>query len=236
VKSAQAELAKLRPSIDAASNALKKLEGTASPKAVATTEAALKKAKDQSAKLAAAAVAANKKVPAEVAALKKSLAAQVAALDKSLVSYAKQETDAKSALQATRVQLANTQTTIGRLEVGEVFSKFYYARQDFEARKLDHLKATARLKDAQSAFQRVDSGVSGVSKALAKKEEEKRSLEAQLKKLQAQIDSVKAEADAANKAAAEVDKALKAKEKEMSTFEEELKKRKAIIGKKVATK
>ncbi|MBG89008.1 MAG: hypothetical protein CMO80_19190 [Verrucomicrobiales bacterium] len=236
VKSAQAELGKLRPTIDAVNTDLKKLQSAASAKVYADAQAALKSAKDSATKQAAVAAAANKKVPTEIAKLKKSLTDQVAALEKSMASYAKQETDAKAALANTRAQLGKATTAIARLDAGEAFAKFYHARQDFESRKIDHLKAEARLKDAQSAFQRVDSGLSGVAKALAKKEEEKKALEAQLKKLQSQIDSVKAEAEAATKAASEIGKALKDKENEMSTFEKEFKKRKATIGKKVAAK
>ena len=104
--------------------------------------------------------------------------------------------------------------------------------------QLEHLKANAQLEDAEASFTRVNSSMSGVATALAKKEEERKALAAQLKKLQADIAGVKGDFEAAKKKAEEVNKALKAKEQEMSTFEKEYKKRKGTVsadGKKVAS-
>ena len=241
LKVAKEKSAKAKGALASASPALAKLEATIASETKKQAEAKTASAKyqaDAKAK-AAALVAAKKKIPADIAAAKKSRDGKVAGLEKSLAAATKNEAAAKAAVDVAKAKLASAQQTVNRLNVGEVFAKFWHAKSAFEVHKLEHLKAAAQLDDAQSTFTRVNTTLSGVSKALQKKEQERLALAEQLKKLQSQINGVKGEFEAAKKKAEEVEKALKAKEKEMSTFEQEYKKRKGekpAPGKKVASK
>lgn len=237
LKSAKDKATKSRSALASSTSALAKLDATIAAETKKSADAKAASAKAQAdAKLKATALAvAKKKVPADIAAAKKSRDTKVAALDKSLAAAIKNEAAAKSVLSSTKSRLAVAQQTVNRLNVGEVFAKFWHAKSAFEVHKVEHQKAAAQLEEAQSTFTRVNSSLSGVSKALAKKEQERIALAEQLKKLQSQIDGVKGDFEAAKKKAEEVEKALKAKEKEMSTFEQEYKRRKGTSGKKVAS-
>jgi hypothetical protein len=240
LKSAQAKAAKARAVLNASNSVLAKLDPiiTAETKKIAVAKPAAAKAQATAKTTATALVAAKKKMPVAIAATKKSSAAKVAGLDKSLAATVKNEAAAKSALAVAKSNLALAQQTVNRLNVGEVFAKFWHAKSAFEVHKTEHLKAASQLEEAQSTFTRITGSLSGVSKSLEKKEAERKALAAQLKKLQAEIAGVKGDFEAAKKKADEVSNALKAKEKEMSTFEQEYKKRKGIkapAGKKVAS-
>ena len=236
LKAAKDKAAKSKSALASSTATLTKLDATiaAETKKSAEAKTASTKAQADAKAKAAALVAAKKSVPAGIAAAKKSSDGKVAALDKSLAAAVKNEAAAKAGLDASKANLALAQQTVTRLNVGEVFAKFWHAKSAFEVHKVEHMKAAAQLEEAQSTFTRINSSLSGVSKALEKKEQERIALAEQLKKLQSQINGVKGDFEAAKKKAADVEKALKAKEKEMSTFEQEYKKRKGTEGKKVA--
>ena len=239
-KSATAGAANAKSALATAESSLKKLVAliASETKKLAEAKAASTKAQADSKAKAAALASIKSKSPAAIAAAKKSSAAKVVSLEKAVVGAVAAESSAKSALALVKSKLSLAQQTVNRLNVGEVFAKFWHAKSAFEVHQIEHLKASAQLEDAQSSFTRINSSLSGVSKALAKKEEERKSLAAQLQKLQSEIAGVKGDFDAAKKKADEVTKALKAKEQEMSTFEQEYKKRKGTTsadGKKVAS-
>ncbi|MGB0580305.1 MAG: c-type cytochrome domain-containing protein, partial [Limisphaerales bacterium] len=233
LKTAKDKATKSKSALASSTAALTKLDATivAETKKSVEAKAASAKAQTDAKAKATALAAAKKKVPTAIAAAKKSRDGKVAALDKSLAAGVKNEATAKTELAAAKSRIALAQQTVNRLNVGEVFAKFWHAKSAFEVHKIEHMKAAAQLEEAQSSFTRINSSLSGVSKALAKKEQERVALADQLKKLQSQINGVKGDFDAAKKKAEEVEKALKAKEKEMSTFEQEYKKRKDTDGK-----
>ena len=240
LKAANDKAGKAKSALAAADAILKKYEPVVAveSKKLAEAKTASTKAQADSKAKAAALTAAKKSVPASIASSKKATAARLASLEKGVASAVAVETAAKSALASSKSKLTVAQQTVNRLNIGEVFAKYWHAKSAFEVHQLEHLKANAQLEDAEASFTRVNSSMSGVATALAKKEEERKALAAQLKKLQADIAGVKGDFEAAKKKAEEVNKALKAKEQEMSTFEKEYKKRKGTVsadGKKVAS-
>ena len=144
---------------------------------------------------------------------------------KNIESLAKSEGEVKTALAKAESELKQTKSQAEELQLRQLISRLYLARQELEREKNEELAAKAKLEEVKSVQTRVSASLGGVQKALAKKEEEKRALEAQLKKMDAEAkaaaEAMKKQQEAARKAAEE----LQQKQKMIQELEQRLKSR-----------
>jgi len=144
-----------------------------------------------------------------------------------IASLAKTEGEVKTALTKAETDLKQSKSQAEQLQLRQLISRLYLARQELEQEKNEELAAKAKLEEVKSVQTRVSASLGGVQKALAKKEAEKRALEAQLKKVEAEskaaVDAMKKQQEAAQKAAAE----LQQKQKAIQELEQQLKARQA---------
>jgi WD40 repeat protein len=144
-----------------------------------------------------------------------------------IAALAKSEIEVKAGLIKAETEMKQAKSEAEALQLRQLVSRLYLARQELEAEKNEELAAKAKLEEVKSAQTRMSTGLTGVQKALAKKEEEKKALEAQLQKMsveaKAAAEQMKQQQEAARKAAEELQK----RQRMIQELEQQLKSREA---------